>query len=158
MSFEMCVSKGSALLSGAGAHIAQKRTLLKSTSNSENKIRRFTNTTKGHTLRKIKERNILPQRYGVKGTKAPAHHLCGVLLCVSSTPFFSLSLSLFTFLSRKREENTTNEDFRESDGQKQNERHARWRKYGKEEYKIDFPERNKNIKKWSWGSETELYL
>jgi len=157
MSFEMCVSKGSALLSGAGAHIAQKRTLLKSTSNSENEKPENENPTI-HTLRKIKERNILPQRYGVKGTKAPAHHLCGVLLCVSSTPFFFFSLSLSSHFSHANARRTrrTKTFGRATDKSKTSGTLGGGVR--KEEYKIDFPERNKNIKKWSWGSETELYL
>ena len=69
----------------------------------------------------------------LRGTESKAQkhpHITSAACCCVSQQllfFFSLSLSLFTFLSRKREENTTNEDFRESDGQKQNERHARWR-------------------------------
>ena len=69
----------------------------------------------------------------LRGTESKAqkhpHITSAACCCVSHQLLFSLSLSLslFTFLSRKREENTTNEDFRESDGQKQNERHARWR-------------------------------
>ena len=69
----------------------------------------------------------------LRGTESKAQkhpHITSAACCCVSQQLlfsFSLSLSLFTFLSRKREENTTNEDFRESDGQKQNERHARWR-------------------------------
>ena len=69
----------------------------------------------------------------LRGTESKAQkhpHITSAACCCVSQQllfFFSLSLSLFTFLSRKREENTTNEDFRESDGQEQNERHARWR-------------------------------
>lgn len=112
----------------------------------------------GHTLRKIKERNILPQRYGVKGTKAPAHHLCGVLLCVSSTPFLFLSLSLSSHFSHANARRTrrTKTFGRATDKSKTSGTLGGGVR--KEEYKIDFPERNKNIKKWSWGSETELYL
>ena len=94
----------------------------------------------GHTLRKIKERNILPQRYGVKGTKAPAHHLCGVLLCVSSTPFLflSLSLSLHISLTQTRGEH----DERRLSGERRTKAKRAARsvaEYGKRNIKLIFP-------------------
>lgn len=74
-------------------------------------------------------------------SKAQKHpHISAACCCVSHQLLFSLSLSLFTFLSRKRERNTTNEDFRESDGQKQNERHTSWWSSALDERGIiDFP-------------------
>jgi len=111
MSSEMCASKGSALLSGAQKHLIEitfKLRKRKSDDSSQTPQR-------GHTLRKSKERNILPQKYGVKGTKAPAHLCVCVVVCLIIS-VASLSLSLFTFLSRKRERNSENEAFRESEG------------------------------------------
>ena len=91
MSSEMCVSKGSALLSGAQKHLIEitfKLRKRKSDDSSQTPQR-------GHTLRKSKERNILlRQKYlESKGTKAPAHLCVRVSLCVSSSPLPLASLS-----------------------------------------------------------------
>ena len=91
VSSEMCVSKGSqALLSGAQKHLIEITFKLRKRNSDDSSH----TPQRGHTLRKSKERNILlRQKYGVKGTKAPAHLCVRVLLCVSSSPLPLASLS-----------------------------------------------------------------
>ena len=90
MSSEMCASKGSALLSGAQKHLIEITFKLRKRNSDDSSH----TPQRGHTLRKSKERNILlRQKYGVKGTKAPAHLCVRVLLCVSSSPLPLASLS-----------------------------------------------------------------
>ncbi len=153
MSSEMCASKGSALLSGAQKHLIEitfKLRKRKSDDSSQTPQR-------GHTLRKSKERNILPQKYGVKGTKAPAHLCVCVVVCLIIS-VASLSLSLHISLTQTREEQRERSLSGERGIKAKRAAHSVGGGVRKEEYKIDFPERNKNIKKWIWGSETELYL
>ena len=112
VSSEMCVSKGSqALLSGAQKHLIEITFKLRKRNSDDSSH----TPQRGHTLRKSKERNILlRQKYGVKGTKAPAHLCVCVVVCLIIS--VASCLSLFTFLSRKRERNSENEAFRESEG------------------------------------------
>ena len=97
MSSEMCVSKGSALLSGAQKHLIEITFKLRKRKSDDSSQ----TSQRGHTLLKEatrfeKVRNeifCLRQKYGVKGTKARAHLCVRVLLCVSSSPLPLASLS-----------------------------------------------------------------
>ena len=78
------------LLSGAQKHLIEITFKLRKRNSDDSSH----TPQRGHTLRKSKERNILlRQKYGVKGTKAPAHLCVRVLLCVSSSPLPLASLS-----------------------------------------------------------------
>ena len=97
----MCVSKGSqALLSGAQKHLIEITFKLRKRNSDDSSH----TPQRGHTLRKSKERKILlRQKYGVKGTKAPAHPAC-VCRCVSHHLRCLLPLSLHISLTQTREE------------------------------------------------------
>jgi len=113
VSSEMCVSKGSqALLSGAQKHLIEITFKLRKRNSDDSSH----TPQRGHTLRKSKERNILPQTevrsQRHKSTRTSLRACVVVCLIIS----VASCLSLFTFLSRKRERNSENEAFRESEG------------------------------------------
>ena len=144
MSSEMCVSKGSALLSGAQKHLIEitfKLRKRKSDDSSQTPQR-------GHTPRKSTES---------KAQKRPHISAC-VCCCVSHQLLLSLSLSLSSHFSHAHARGTARTKTFGRATDKSKTSGTLGGGVPKEDYKIVFPERNKIIKKWSWGSETELYL
>ena len=142
------------LLSGAQKHLIEitfKLRKRKSDDSSQTPQR-------GHTLRKSKERNILPQKYLESKAQKHPHISACVCCCVSHHLRCLLPLSLHISLTQTREEQRERSLSGERGIKAKRAAHSVGGGVRKEEYKIDFPERNKNIKKWIWGSETELYL
>ena len=101
MSSEMCVSKGSALLSGAQKHLIEITFKLRKRNSDDSSQ----TSQRGHTLRKSKERNILlRQKYLESKAQKHPHISACVCRCVSHHLRCLLPLSLHISLTQTREE------------------------------------------------------